>query len=251
MVGFSTAARSSSEVSPRTVLRREPNKLVHVFASARRCGDHLLMYLSQGVLRAELQAQGMLGGGGGGSGAGGEADTGGEGGNNNTSPQGEGIFLNMLRRLESVDVIGEDSPRAAAAAAAAAAENGGGDADGEVGDAGAERSGIAGSSSSQGADPQDGTPAGAAAGGVGSSFAGVGAKLRSKFRKPGVGFGLAQGSGGQSGAGGGAADGVGEGGKAFVEGASKALAVNRERVMGWMKDLRPKDWSPKEAGREG
>eukprot|EP00752_Nemacystus_decipiens_P006496 g5849.t1 len=209
----------------------------------------------KGVLRAELQAQGMLGGGGGGgggggSGDGGEGETGGDGGNNNVSPQGEGIFLNMLRRLESVDVMGEDSPRAAAAAAA---ENGGGDADGDAGDAaGAERSGRAGSSTSRGADLQDGTSAGGAAmGGVGSSFAGVGAKLRSKFRKPGGGFGLAQGGGGHSAAagGGGAADGVGEGGKAFVEGASKALAVNRERVMGWMKDLRPKDWSPKEAGR--
>lgn len=44
---------------------------------------------------------------------------------------------------------------------------------------------------------------------------------------------------------------VGEGGKAFVEGASKALAIKRERVMGWMKELRPKDWSPKDAERQG
>lgn len=192
----------------------------------------------QGVLRAELQAQGMLGGGGGGE----EGDAGGEGGNGNTSPQGEGIFLNMLRRLEQVDVMGEDSPRAAAAAAAAAAsavpENSAGGTDGDAGDCGEEAGGRAGAA------------AAAAAGGVGSSFAGVGAKLRSKFRKPGGGFGLAQGGGGQA-AGGGAAEGVGEGGKAFVEGASKALAVNRERVMGWMKELRPKDWSPKDAGPEG
>ncbi|CAN0483535.1 unnamed protein product, partial [Discosporangium mesarthrocarpum] len=34
---------------------------------------------------------------------------------------------------------------------------------------------------------------------------------------------------------------VDAGGKALVEGASKALATNRERVMSWMKDLRPKE----------
>ncbi|CAM9742499.1 unnamed protein product [Ectocarpus fasciculatus] len=74
----------------------------------------------KGVLRAELQAQGMLGGSGDGGDAGGDA--GGSGNSGDPSPPGEGLFLNMLRRLENVDVAGEDSPRVAAAAAAAAAD---------------------------------------------------------------------------------------------------------------------------------
>ncbi|CAM9470559.1 unnamed protein product [Pylaiella littoralis] len=219
----------------------------------------------KGVLRAELQAQGMLGGPSGGGGGGGNGDTCGDSSGGGGASSGEGIFLNMLRRLENVDVAGEDSPTAAAAAAAAAegtenwdvgcSDNGrdGGDCGEQRGGGGGER-GRTGSSGSRGeGHHQEG------ASGVGSSFAGVGAKLRSKFRKPGGGFGLAQGGsdgGGGSGGGGGggqtptgvaAAEGAGEGGKAFVEGASKALAANRERVMGWMKELRPKDWSPKQA----
>lgn len=190
----------------------------------------------------------MLGGSGSGSGDGetvGDATSGGSsGGGGNTSPPGEGIFLNMLRRLENVDVAGEDSPRTAAAAAAAGS---GGGSDGSLdgrdeGGGSLEGEGRGGAGSRWAEHDQEERAAGG--GGVGSSFAGVGAKLRSKFRKP---------VGGQTGgtAGGGAAEGVGEGGKAFVEGASKALAANRERVMGWMKELRPKDWSPKEAERKG
>ncbi|CAN0497984.1 unnamed protein product [Ectocarpus sp. 8 AP-2014] len=63
----------------------------------------------KGVLRAELQAQGMLGGSGDDGDAGGDA--GGTGNSGDPSPPGEGLFLNMLRRLENVDVAGEDSPR--------------------------------------------------------------------------------------------------------------------------------------------
>ncbi|CAN0119310.1 unnamed protein product, partial [Ectocarpus sp. 13 AM-2016] len=203
----------------------------------------------KGVFRAELQAQGMLGGSGDGGDAGGDAE--GSGNSGEPSPPGEGLFLNMLRRLENVDVTGEDSPRAAAAAAAATAADGA--ANGFNRDESRGGGGDGAEVTAQGTYHQEvATPGG---GGVGSSFAGVGAKLRSKFRKPGRGFGLPQGVSGRGGGGGGdqtvggATEGVGEGGKAFVEGASKALAVNRERMMGWMKELRPKDWSPKEAER--
>ncbi|CAN0282275.1 unnamed protein product [Ectocarpus sp. 12 AP-2014] len=74
----------------------------------------------KGVFRAELQAQGMLGGSGDGGDTGGDAE--GSGNSGDPSPPGEGLFLNMLRRLENVDVAGEDSPRVAAAAAATAAD---------------------------------------------------------------------------------------------------------------------------------
>lgn len=224
----------------------------------------------------------MLGGGGGGretnhsgssnnnrgrSADGGVTADGGNGGegsstNGTVSPPGEGLFLNMLRRLESIDVMGEDTPDSAAGANGTNGSGGGGLDEGDGGAAG----GGAVSSISRGAG-REGTPGGVTApptpsvSGVGSSFAGVGAKLRSKFRKP-SGFGSQGGAlagvatgGALSGGGGGGEDigssGVGEGGKAFVEGASKALAMNRERVMGWMKELRPKDWSPKEAQRQG
>lgn len=227
----------------------------------------------------------MLGGGdwagenrdrGGSSGSNGDGGGGG-GGHHHTSLSGaEGLFLNILRRLESIDVLGEDAPTGVQRPADAGS---GESVEGSVGAI----SGVEGGSNN-GVDADGGllgvgskVAAGRDSGsssGVGSSLAGVGAKLRFKFRKP-SGFGLpatpsGRGGGwvggGGSGGGGTSEEIVGDGGvgvaagtgagadgggNAFVEGASKALAMNRDRVMGWMKELRPKDLPPQEASRKG
>ena len=163
---------------------------------------------------------------------------------------GESLFMNVLRRLESIEVLGEETPGAVAPAVArgvGATESLGGygsDPGGNRAEGRREEDPFA----SRGNDREDHVPSPLAmpgtAGTVGSSLAGVGAKLRSRFRKPG-GFGLT----GQSTPSAGGGD--GDSGKAFVEGATKALAINRERMMGWMKDFRPKDWSPRAANRQG
>lgn len=172
----------------------------------------------------------------------------------------EGLFMNVLRRLESIEVLGEETPTAVTGPAESVLAStpappgratdtrisgnghGKGDDNGDADDSNRKRQGALDSSQPPAAD------AGGSAGGVGSSLAGVGAKLRSRLRKP-AGFGL---PGAPSGGGRGKAGGKdGDSGKAFVEGATKALAINRERVMGWMKDLRPKDWSPRAVERRG
>lgn len=177
-------------------------------------------------------------------------------GNGSMSPSGsmgEKIFFHMLRRLESIEILGEDNPPTNSASNNGDSnDNRNGVVDGTGGSGeGGGSGGISrgGGVGDDGEGGSSGSKGQGTAGAVGSSLAGVGAKLRSTFRKP-SGFGL---SGAPSGAIGG--DDVTDGaGKTFVEGASKALAMNRERVlgvMGWVKDLRPKDWSPKEAGRRG
>lgn len=230
---------------------------------------------TQDVFRTELQAQGILGvleGGAGGDENVSERAGAGDGDDHRglarTPSAGESLFLHVLRKLESIDVLGEgDVPdETAGDDANAVADNGG---------AGAGSGGLA----IEGADACDSNAVVSGfsprAAGVGSSFAGVGAKLRSKFRKPSA-FGIpsipstplgrggvwgSSGSGGvddasagdttTSATGAGGSAGVDGGGKAFVEGASKALAVNRDRVMSWMKERRPKDLSPRATSRRG
>lgn len=219
--------------------------------------------LVQGVFRAELQGQGVVGGSGGDGNGNGKSDkapqNGGGGGGEGTSKSDsaassagvEGLFMNVLRRLESIEVLGEETPTAVAGPAESVPAS----TPVPPGKAPDNRSNGNGhgkrDDNGQGALDSSQPPAaagGVSAGGVGSSLAGVGAKLRSRLRKPG-GFGL---HGAPSGGGRGRTGGKeGDSGKAFVEGATKALAINRERVMGWMKDLRPKDWSPRAAERRG
>lgn len=163
----------------------------------------------------------------------------------------EGLFMNVLRRLESIEVLGEETPTAVAgpteSVPASTSVPPRKAPDNRINGNGHGKRDDNGQGALDSSQPP-GAAAGGSAGGVGSSFAGVGAKLRSRLRKPG-GFGL---HGTPSGGGRGRAGGKdGESGKAFVEGATKALALNRERVMGWMKDLRPKDWSPRAAEHRG
>lgn len=234
----------------------------------------------QDVFRTELQAQGMLGvleGGGENrarGGSGGDDNFSGDGASKPPSG-GENLFLNMLRKLESIDVLGEGEEGGSASAdngmngdGGGSGGNGGGGGGGDGGGGGG--GGGLGSLSINGEDVDGGVLSSSPrAVGVGSSFAGVGAKLRSKFRKPSA-FGIPStplGRGGGWGGGGGGDDvavgdatvaaetgagaGVDGGSKAFVEGASKALAMNRDRVMSWMKERRPKDLSPRQASRRG
>ncbi|CAM9112598.1 unnamed protein product, partial [Sphacelaria rigidula] len=167
----------------------EPNE-----AAAREGGEARRLQVPgmahiKDVFRTELQAQGILGvleGGAGGDENVSERAGAGDGDDHRglarTPSAGESLFLHVLRKLESIDVLGEgDVPdETAGDDANAVADNGG---------AGAGSGGLA----IEGADACDSNAVVSGfsprAAGVGSSFAGVGAKLRSKFRKPSA-FGI-------------------------------------------------------------